>query len=738
MSAILTITSNLGKGVRRETLNGRAYLVAPVTLLVPGVLNGSEGPLYYPPEEVGANPTSWNGMPMVVYHPLDPLTNKAISARHPSVLAKSSIGSVYNVNTNPHNGKLQGEGWFDVEMTQRIDQRVYDSLNAGKPIEVSTGLYLEQMVAPPNAVYNSPSGKSSPYTHVARNYRPDHLAILPDQRGACAISDGCGVLINEETPDVATTTETLSVVDNVWSDAARKAAAEARKASAHAHDSSPDHLSSEQALSHAIQATGRSGNSGRAMHKMAIERHQDAANSLRGSHPEAAAAHDEAVKKHKEAIKARKDPESHPVGSHRDAVRMSEEAVAATGKQKGTNEERIIAALALKEAKAGNTKAAEAWHHVAASKHEEQISRLSGAKGTRHEKSVAAHKDAAAAHRIAADAHSDAESKGEDEPGLASAHSAALYNRHIRELAGGASIHGYTASRTAMEGNHARAAEAHELAAEHHERAGDTSYAEEHRQAAARHRALVANKETSVMNKEQLIDYIVTNCDCWKEAGDREVLNALPTAKLKRLKDKTEETITVNRRKVTPVLNDCPDGMDPDEWESMDEGQRKTHMEKMNGPTDENAKKDRKEEKGKTMTKNVNEWLAEAPPEIQSVVTNAMAMEAQAKKQIVDQLTNNDERKKVLMTLSLNDLRDRLQEAQEFAGRQQKTQGVIGSVLNPGQFFPPSYIGAAGGPIQNTHLTQNSEVDENDILELPTINWAEEALPPEGRRRKAE
>jgi hypothetical protein len=31
---------------------------------------------------------------------------------------------------------------------------------------------------------------------VARNYRPDHLAVLPDQRGACSLTDGCGVMVN--------------------------------------------------------------------------------------------------------------------------------------------------------------------------------------------------------------------------------------------------------------------------------------------------------------------------------------------------------------------------------------------------------------------------------------------------------------------------------------------------------------------------------------------------------------
>src|SRR5690606_13771547 len=32
-----------------------------------------------------------------------------------------------------------------------------------------------------------------PYHSVARDYKPDHIAILPDRIGACSIADGCGV-----------------------------------------------------------------------------------------------------------------------------------------------------------------------------------------------------------------------------------------------------------------------------------------------------------------------------------------------------------------------------------------------------------------------------------------------------------------------------------------------------------------------------------------------------------------
>lgn len=182
------ISANIG-AVRRERLNGRDYLVAPVTMIVPGVLNGSKGALYYPDDEVSRDPQAWNGMPIVApTHPVD--NGNHVSARRPDILEKQGIGNVYNA---VFDGKLTAEGWFDVEATQRVDNRIYEALKAGKQLELSTGLFTENEPASAGATHN---GKA--YSYIARNYRPDHLAILPDAAGACSVSDGCGVNVNAE------------------------------------------------------------------------------------------------------------------------------------------------------------------------------------------------------------------------------------------------------------------------------------------------------------------------------------------------------------------------------------------------------------------------------------------------------------------------------------------------------------------------------------------------------------
>jgi len=178
------LISNLSRRTRRARWKGREYLVAPMSLLNPGVLNGSNGPLYYPKEEVYKNPGSWEDMPIVVYHP--EVNGVHVSARDPDILSVQGIGFVRKPSAN---GKLRAEGWFDIEATRRVDSRVLEALQQNRTLELSTGLFTD----------NEPTSGSylgRGYTGIARNYRPDHLAILPDKIGACSINDGCGVNVN--------------------------------------------------------------------------------------------------------------------------------------------------------------------------------------------------------------------------------------------------------------------------------------------------------------------------------------------------------------------------------------------------------------------------------------------------------------------------------------------------------------------------------------------------------------
>lgn len=218
-----TLTANLGHNLRTVRRLGRNYLVVPVSMIVPGVLPGSQGPLYYPPDEIATNYRDWEGIPLTFYHPVDPVTGKHLSANSPGVLERQGIGFVHNPSVR---NKLGGEAWFDLVRTTAYDRtlpeqyRILPRLRSGRPVEVSTGLYTINEPAPEG--YLDHNGR--PYRGlIARSYRPDHLAVLPDQVGACSIKNGCGLLVNRhvfvlepEVPPLAVPVDNWTPLGNVF------------------------------------------------------------------------------------------------------------------------------------------------------------------------------------------------------------------------------------------------------------------------------------------------------------------------------------------------------------------------------------------------------------------------------------------------------------------------------------------------------------------------------------------
>ena len=185
-----TITLNLAGPVRRVSRGGQSYLVAPLTLIVPGVLPGSRGALFYPARNVKDSAGDWDGVPIVVNHPQDPISGQHLSAADDGVWKRQGVGHLEN--SRFVRGKLVAEGWFAADKTGQVDNRVLSALQNGDRMEVSTGLHLDTEPAPRGASFNG-----RPYEFVATNYRPDHLAILPDQVGACSLQDGCGLMVNQ-------------------------------------------------------------------------------------------------------------------------------------------------------------------------------------------------------------------------------------------------------------------------------------------------------------------------------------------------------------------------------------------------------------------------------------------------------------------------------------------------------------------------------------------------------------
>lgn len=182
--------------VRTETFGGREYLVAPVIMLVEGVLQGAnaEEPEYAPADALQAFANQWNGRPVVMNHPQ--VQGTFVSANSPQVLEDWAFGFVFNSHFDTATAKLKAEAWIDVARAEELGgefQDAVDRINAGEVVEVSTGLFAD--VLPLKGRFNNQA-----YEGVWTNVISDHLAILSaGVLGACSVEDGCGIpRINQE------------------------------------------------------------------------------------------------------------------------------------------------------------------------------------------------------------------------------------------------------------------------------------------------------------------------------------------------------------------------------------------------------------------------------------------------------------------------------------------------------------------------------------------------------------
>ena len=172
--------------VERRMHQGKPHLVVPITMMVEGVHHGSNGPMLHLAEELGKFPGAWNGIPIVIDHP--ELDGENISANDPGVIDARAVGRIYN--TFMDGNKLRAEAWLDEEKLRQTSPTALDAVLNGRILEVSVGVFTED-----EEVAGDYHGEQ--YNAIARNMRPDHLALLPGGIGACSVTDGCGIRANQ-------------------------------------------------------------------------------------------------------------------------------------------------------------------------------------------------------------------------------------------------------------------------------------------------------------------------------------------------------------------------------------------------------------------------------------------------------------------------------------------------------------------------------------------------------------
>lgn len=171
----------VGNQLERRSLDGREYAVVPTVVIVEGVLNGGLVPL----NEITACVTGWNGRPIPVRHPTDD-KGEYTSANDPAVIEANVVGQLFGAQVI--DDRLAGEMWLDVVKIEALGGDALlalQRLEAGEVVEVSSGYFCD---------IEATSGefKGKRYHEIHRNLVPDHVALLPDEIGACSVVDGCG------------------------------------------------------------------------------------------------------------------------------------------------------------------------------------------------------------------------------------------------------------------------------------------------------------------------------------------------------------------------------------------------------------------------------------------------------------------------------------------------------------------------------------------------------------------
>jgi hypothetical protein len=181
---------HINASLKAIQFEGQDHVVVPVVLLTEGIHAGSDGPIFYSSSALAKSAHLWNGVPVPVNHPVSNC-GTPISCNSPDVIQSHSVGRLWNVYWDSSSKKLKGEIYINVAKVKRVNPVVMEYLTSNKPLEVSTGLFSTDSFT--NGVWNTKK-----YGKAVQDIYPDHLALLPNGKGACSWEDGCGVRANQK------------------------------------------------------------------------------------------------------------------------------------------------------------------------------------------------------------------------------------------------------------------------------------------------------------------------------------------------------------------------------------------------------------------------------------------------------------------------------------------------------------------------------------------------------------
>jgi hypothetical protein len=176
---LLFFNSEVGKpSVKMH--EGAEHIVFPVVAAKEGVMNK----VYYADKVLKESEHYWNGATVTVNHPRH--NDIPVSVRSPDKETEYAVGKFYNVKYD--NLTLKGEIYLNKQLANNKGYSdLVKRLENGEIINVSTGLIGRTATA--KGVSNNKE-----YDRVISDIYPDHLAILPNDIGACSVDDGCGTM----------------------------------------------------------------------------------------------------------------------------------------------------------------------------------------------------------------------------------------------------------------------------------------------------------------------------------------------------------------------------------------------------------------------------------------------------------------------------------------------------------------------------------------------------------------
>jgi hypothetical protein len=187
----LRLTEPAATAGRTVTFLNRAFRVVPAVLIQSQVLQNNLGPSLLPPSVFTPEWAQlWNGIPVLAGpHPAS--GGQPVTGRNAALWDERGVGWLFNVQAevvSPTLHRLVGEVWLDASRAEHVPElaAVFAALDAGQPVELSTGF-------PVHTATQSGAFGGALYELVLDPVGADHLVISTEFTGACSVSAGCGL-----------------------------------------------------------------------------------------------------------------------------------------------------------------------------------------------------------------------------------------------------------------------------------------------------------------------------------------------------------------------------------------------------------------------------------------------------------------------------------------------------------------------------------------------------------------